>query len=116
LLFEDVQLTHGPAVNGFRFGRFIDAWRRCIPALPCPLKFDDGRVFERGEPIFNNRQEWEQAPDYLPEWKWRRVEQEGKGMKGEFPEPWNIPMIAGGVFLGLVDGKHQCRPATEVNE
>jgi hypothetical protein len=113
LLFEDVQLTHSPAVNGFHFGRFIEAWRRRIPELPCPLKFEDGKVFERREPRFNNGQEWEEATDYLPEWNWRWVEAEAKGMKGELPEPRNMPTIAGVVFLGLVDGKHQCRPATE---
>jgi hypothetical protein len=74
---------------------------------------EDGKVFERREPRFNNGQEWEEATDYLPEWNWRWVEAEAKGMKGELPEPRNMPTIAGVVFLGLVDGKHQCRPATE---
>jgi hypothetical protein len=35
------------------------------------------------------------------------------GMKGELPEPRDMPTIAGVVFLGIVDGKHRCRPATK---
>ncbi|MBZ5723253.1 MAG: hypothetical protein LAO03_23190 [Acidobacteriia bacterium] len=100
-------------MNGFRFGRFIEAWQRRVPELPCPLKFEDGRVFERREPRFNNGQEWEEVLDYRPEWNWRWVEEEAKGMKGELSELDSIPTIAGVVFLGLIDGKHKCRPATE---
>ena len=113
LLFEDVQLSHSPAVNGFRFGPFIAAWHRRIPELPCPLKLEDGRVFERLDPRFNNGQEWEEATDYLPEWNWRWVEQGAKGIERELPEPENMPTIAAVVFLGLIDGTHQCRPATD---
>jgi hypothetical protein len=41
------------------------------------------------------------------------VEQEAKGMEGELPEADSMPTIAGVLFLGLIEGKHQCRPATE---
>jgi hypothetical protein len=110
LLFEDVQITHSPAVNGFHFGRFIEAWQRCIPDLPCPLKFEDGRVFLRLNPKYNDGVEWEESIEERPEWAWRWVEEEATG---ELPELRDIPTIAGVVFLGLVDGKHQCRPATK---
>ncbi len=113
LLFEDVQLTHSPAVNGFHFGLFIEAWQRRIPELTCPLKLEGGRVFLRLNPKYNNGQEWEEATDELPEWRWRWVEEEAKGAKGELPEPGSMPTIAGVVFLGLIDGKHQCRPVTK---
>jgi hypothetical protein len=113
LLFEDVQLVHSPAANQFYFECFIEAWRRCIPELPCPLKFEDGRVFLRLNPRFNNGQEWEEAIDYLPERNWRWVEQEAKGMESELPEADSMPTIAGVALLGLIDGKHQCRRATE---
>jgi hypothetical protein len=113
LLFEDIQITHSPAVNGFQFGRFIEAWRRCIPELPCPLKFEDGRLFLGLNPKYNDGVEWEESIEERPEWNWRGVEAEAKGMKGELPELDSIPTIAGVVFLGPIDGKHQCRPATE---
>jgi len=110
LLFADVQTTRGPAVNGINFGRFIEAWQCRIPDLPCPLKFEDGRVFLRLNPKYNDGVEWEESIEERPEWAWRWVEEEATG---ELPELRDIPTIAGVVFLGLVDGKHQCRPATK---
>lgn len=60
----------------------------------------------------NDGQEWEEVTDYLPEWDWRRVEREAKGQRGELSKPEDMPTMAGVVFLGLIDGTHQCRPAT----
>ena len=96
-------------------GRFCsdNRWPLLKRSLRCPLKLEDGRVFERLNPRFNNGQEWDEALDYRPEWNWRWVEEEAKGMKGERSELDSVPTIAGVAFLGLIDGKHQCRPATE---
>jgi hypothetical protein len=75
------------------------------------LKWENQRLFRRLNPRYNHGQEWGKRD--LPEWRWRWVEAEAKGIKGELPEPQNMPTIAGVVFLGLVDGKHEYRPATE---
>jgi hypothetical protein len=37
----------GPEINEIKFGDQIEAWQRQLPHLPCPLKFEEGRLFKR---------------------------------------------------------------------
>jgi hypothetical protein len=75
--------------------RFIDAWNRQLPHLPCPLKITDSRVYRRVKDGA-----WGEAADQSPESHWQDVEREAGGSEGrlDFVE-----------FLGVVDGKHKCK-------
>jgi hypothetical protein len=53
---------------------------------------------------------WHEAIDEGPEWNWREVEKDVNGYAWPPPKPEDIPTIPAIVFLGLVDGKHPCRP------
>jgi hypothetical protein len=98
------------------YGSFIEAWQRQLPQIPCPLKIeDDGeRLFRHLNPRCNNGIEWEEATDVYPEVKWRHIEWDAfhdilpdRGISGITPHTSAV------TFLGVVDGKHRCRPATE---
>ena len=93
---------------------FIEAWQRQIPELPCPLKQENGLLFCRYDPASNNGVEWEEAkeqyPDALLMWSW--TEEEAFAHLG-IKALCEIPHTEAVVFLGVVDGKHRCRLATE---
>jgi hypothetical protein len=47
LRWEHVRAMRGPEINEIKFGDQIEAWQRQLPQLPCPLKFEEGRLFKR---------------------------------------------------------------------
>jgi hypothetical protein len=42
-----VGIMHDPELSSARLGRFFEAWRRQLPHMICPLKFEDGCLFKR---------------------------------------------------------------------
>lgn len=91
---------------------FIEAWKRQIPELPCPLKQENGLLFCRYDPASNNGVEWEEAKEQYPTVWWRYAEEEAFAHLG-IKALCEIPHTEAVVFLGVVDGKHRCRLATE---
>jgi hypothetical protein len=117
LSFEQVQVTRGFGALQVVFGQLIDAWHRQIPDLMCPYKFDGDRLFRHlrkgacrpchgGAAIDGG---WHEAIDEGPEWNWRQVEQDLAKNSWPPPKLEEIPRIPAIVFLGIVDGAHQCR-------
>jgi hypothetical protein len=47
LRYSDVAFAHSQELNEITFGLQIEAWKRQLPHLPCPLRFEDGRLFQR---------------------------------------------------------------------
>jgi hypothetical protein len=42
-----VGIVHNPELSSAWLGRFFEAWRRQLPDMICPLKFEDSRLFKR---------------------------------------------------------------------
>jgi hypothetical protein len=121
LRWEHVRTMRGPEMNEIIFGDMISAWGRQIPQLPCPLKFDEGKLFKR-----QRNGEWLEEVDVSWMAHWWGVECDARGEPQEWaygrtPSLWEepdpnplgrMPSIPAVVFEGVIDGKHRCRPAT----
>jgi hypothetical protein len=83
-----------------------------MPNHPCPLKQENGLLFCRFDPASNHGVEWEEAREQYPEVWWRYAEYEAYAHLGILALS-TTPHTEAVVFLGVVDGKHRCRPATE---
>jgi hypothetical protein len=98
---------------------FIEAWKRQLPEMPCPLKQQHGRLFYHPRAARNLGVEWEEDIDTPPEIWWQSIEKEALNKSyGEVNgEPWPpismIPTIQAVTFMGVVNGKHRCRPSSE---
>jgi hypothetical protein len=109
LRWEHVRTMRGPEMNEIIFGDMISAWGRQIHQFPCPLKFDEGKLFKR-----QRNGEWLEEVDVSWMTHWWGVECDARGE----PQEWaygrctpslSIPAV---VFEGVIDGKHRCRLAT----
>jgi hypothetical protein len=59
-------------------GAFIDAWKRRLPGLVCPLKLQDGVLYFRT--LGNDSSEvWQQKTDAHPQARWRAVQRDATG-------------------------------------
>ena len=122
LRWEHVRAMRGPEINEIKFGDQIEAWQRQLPHLPCPLKFEEGRLFKR-----QRNGDWFEAVDVSWRARWWGVECDARGAPGDWaygtcPELWSDPdpnplarmaSILAVTFLGVIDGKNACRPATD---
>ena len=85
----------------------------------CPYKFEGDRLFRHlrkgarspcnGHAAIEGG--WHEAINEGPEWNWRQVEQCVNYNRWPPPNLKDIPAIPAIMFLGVVDGKHACRPA-----
>jgi hypothetical protein len=112
------QATHPDGLHiGIKW--FIEAWERQLPEMACPLKQEGGRLFHRLNTRYSKGLEWEEQTDMPAERYWQSIEKEALNKSyGEMGgEPWppanTMPTIPAVTFMGVVDGKHRCRPATE---
>ncbi len=119
LRYVDVERSQEAFLSKIR--GFIGAWQRQIPDMLCPLRIDDGRLYRHlrkstcspcnGLAALDGG--WHEAIDEGPQSRWRDVERETAGEVGPPVNLAEIPRVAAVVFLGVVNGKHRCRPATE---
>jgi hypothetical protein len=99
---------------------FIEAWGRQLPEMPCPLKQEGDRLFHRLNTRYDKGLEWEEETDMPAERYWQSIEKEAlnKSYGETSGEPWppisTIPTIPAVTFMGVVNGKHRCSPATEI--
>jgi hypothetical protein len=109
LRFEDVYMMHSPDNYSRQFGSFVEAWRRQLPQLTCPLKFEDGRLLRRLAPERRGEQpKWEEDDRIQPDVRWLKIPEVISNTDIE-----TLQTITALVFLGVGDVKHQCRRATD---
>lgn len=114
LRWEHVFAIRGPKVNALKFTELISAWQRRIQELPCPLKFEGGRLLKR-----RPGGAWTEDFTVGGEAHWWNVECEARGVPDHSAPIWQpnllatMPSILGVTFTGLMNGKHACRPATD---
>jgi hypothetical protein len=75
--------------------------------LACPLKLQDGELYFRtlGD---GSGEVWQQKTGAGPQARWRAVQCDTIGNDSAAHE--DIPTLHGVRFLGLVNGKHRCKP------
>jgi hypothetical protein len=118
LRFTDVQASWTDYLG--HVSRFVEAWSRQLPSVPCPVKVENG-----GLHWHDSQGRWHESRDDS-ERTWRNVERcalgiycEGRPSPEELAEHRRLearlnelhPILAV-TFLGVIKGKHRCRPAT----
>ena len=108
LRYEHVALMHSPKNDSIHFGKLIEAWQHQLPQLTCPLRFDGGRLFRRHRPESRGAEaKWRECAGIQWVERWLAIPEVFPNSAIEVSEP-----ILAVVFLGVVGGRHQCRPAT----
>src|SRR6516162_1665971 len=110
LQFEHVAAMHSSEAYSPHFGRLIGAWKRQLPNLECPLKFEHGQLFRRLRPEGrrNELPKWEQDKTIQPEVRWLEIPE--VLAQTDFHSMQTISAV---VFIGVQDLRHGCRPATD---
>jgi hypothetical protein len=109
LCFDHVAQMHSPENYSRHFGRLMQAWRRQLPQLICPLKFEEGRLFRRLAPNWpGETPTWEEDIRIQPEERWLSIPEVLLNTNFE-----TMLTVSAVVFLGVSDVKHRCRAATE---
>lgn len=88
------------------FATFSEAWQRQLPFLPCPLRFEDGRLFCRV--TVGDDERWEEKTDIQPQARWRFVKAEELGRELDQCRFEDMPSVRAVRFLGLRNGKYSC--------
>jgi hypothetical protein len=129
--YQHIALVHHPDLIEMETNLFVKAWGRRLGEFPCPVKFENGRLFHRatrGRP--GSTPEWVEDISVTAQSIWRGIEEHLKwrapGRTGNTisHDPLeSIPTIPAITFLGvgpepdpftgMVEEKHRCRPATE---
>ncbi len=90
------------------FEAYEKAWKRRLPDLTLPFKFEDGKLFKRvredGGTIT-----WEEDADIQPRQKWYYIEAEALGTWSA-PKPPDPPSIRAVMFVESPDMKHRTKP------
>jgi hypothetical protein len=103
LRFEEV-VQHETAAHEWILREFAAAWKRRLPDLFYPLKLENGKLNYR-----DRREEWQEETSIQPQAAWQSVERDATGTDTGSME--QMPTIQSVVYLGIVNGKHQCKPA-----
>lgn len=92
------------------FVAFIDAWKRRLPGLVCPLKLQDGGLYFR-ELGDGSSEVWQQKTDAGPQARWRAVQRDATGNAQGAPD--DMPTASAIRFLGIMTGRHRCKAPSE---
>jgi hypothetical protein len=100
LSYEDV--ARNPSTEFF--SAFIDAWKRRLPGLVCPLKLENGQPYFRtlGD---GSGEVWQEKIDVAPQVPWSAVEWAASGNEPSALE--HMPTVPSVRFLGVLNGKHR---------
>jgi hypothetical protein len=90
----------------------LDSWNRRLPGLVCPLKLQGGELYFRTQGD-ECGELWQQKTDAGPQARWRAVQ--GDTTRDEPVAIGEIPTVLAVRFLGPVNGKHHCKPDSEVS-
>ncbi len=108
LRLQHLRRMHSTEIYARLFEKLSEAWQRRLPQLPCPLKFEDGRLFRRLRPRKRGEEPtWKEDDSIDSEVRWLKIPQVYADTDFETMET-----SAGLIFLGVQNGKHGCRPAT----
>lgn len=106
---EHLALIHSPENHSIHLGKIIEAWQRQLPHLTCPLRFEDGRLFKRLRPDGRGAEsKWKECAGIQWVERWFAIPEVFANSDIEAGEP-----ISALVFLGVVAGRHHCRPASD---
>lgn len=123
LRYEHVEVLHSPELNALRFTPLIEAWGRRLAEMICPLKYEGGLLFKRlcDADCKEAGTRWVEIDRIQPQSNWLDIETEFRewalGVPALVPDSAtaeSMPTIPAFIFTGLVEGKHQYRPATAV--
>jgi hypothetical protein len=88
---------------------FAEVWKRQLPDLFYPLRFDNGKLYYR-----DFHEQWHEKESIQPQHKWRHIESDALRTEPasitEEPSLEAMPTFPAVVFLGVIDGKHRCKP------
>jgi hypothetical protein len=132
LRYRHIELAHHPDLISAEYSLFIDAWKRVLPQLPCPLGVEEGRIFRSvlpqtaPTPLYAEVREekgerWIEDVYIQAQSFWHCIERDTLAQCGPTISARDMPTIAAIVFLGVgrhesygrVEHKHLCRPATD---
>ena len=106
---EHVAAMHSPGNYAIHFRKMFEAWQRQLPELTCPLRFEGERLSRRLIPERRGEEpKWKEYAEFHWAQRWFAI-----------PEVFANSDIRGSetvlavVFLGVIGGRHQCRPATD---
>jgi hypothetical protein len=134
LHFHQVALVEHPDLTEITTNWFIQAWDRRLAELPCPVKFENGRLFKRviqGRP--GSIPQWVEDISVQPQAIWLEIEKDIKWRELGMPLHQSaealglsleaVPTIPAITFLGvepetnphsgMTENKHRYRAATE---
>lgn len=87
-----------------RIKRFVEAWQRQITEAVCPLKIENGDLC-----CCELQGWWRKGMPWGLDDRWEDLAHELAVCRSDMQR---IPAV---VFLGVIDGQHRCRPATDVD-
>jgi hypothetical protein len=109
LRYTDVQANYAQSIADVPF--FTEMWKQRLPNLPCPLRIEGDKLFCRMKPERGGEEPYWEPHYRTPEYDWWRIECEALGVHaGVSPAEDHRPTLSCIEFVGVVDGKHQCRP------
>ena len=91
-----------PAVYGELNRVFREAWRRRLPQYPCPLRYEDGKLYRRS--VESKREVWTEDRNDQPREAWASIEAEALEIKGPRPLATSPPTIRTVVFVLSEEG------------
>lgn len=107
LRYEEVEELHAPEMYERKFRLFREAWERRLPEFPCPLKFQNGKLYLRSsqseEAWIEDEKHWVE-----PRWIWREIEAEASSPQ-DVPWPPEPPGIRAVMFVQDEDGNHRTK-------
>ena len=85
LQWQEIESRWGVQAMAHRVAEFCAAWERGLPQLPCPVKFEQDRVWCRSAESTRSKEIWEQdcIPQTAPE-IWPIIEAEALGKESTF--------------------------------
>jgi hypothetical protein len=109
LRYQEVEKALPAARYKVFFKASEEAWKRRLPSLTFPFKFEDGKLFRRvrhdGRTIT-----WEEITDIHPRWKWYSIEADAVGGWQGAPKPPEPPRVRAVVFVESPGMKHVTKP------
>lgn len=109
LQYQEIEIRWGVQEMARAVGKFRAAWARRLPQLPCPVKFEQDRVWCRSAESKRSEEIWDQdhVPQTAPE-IWPAIEAEALGKESSTTK--NVPTLSAVVFREDEEGNCYTEP------